>query len=92
MPRYRRVGESGATSVPRLNVNERTWSAGYPAVLSLRRPDMSLADISALDVEILAGTPTPVGIAFNIVLEGKGTGRAIFRKYDDWWRVQRLNP
>jgi hypothetical protein len=36
-------------------------------------------------------TPTPFGSAFDLVLNGKGTGRAIFRKYDDGWRIERVS-
>ncbi|MES1254255.1 MAG: hypothetical protein ABUS56_01525 [Acidobacteriota bacterium] len=35
---------------------------------------------------------TPAGSAFGLATEGKETGRATFRKYDDGWRIERLAP
>ncbi len=36
--------------------------------------------------------PTPAGNAFRLAESGSGTGRAVFRKYDDGWRVERAIP
>jgi hypothetical protein len=37
-------------------------------------------------------TPTPAGVAFSFAVNGGGVGRAIFRKYDDGWRIERSDP
>jgi len=37
-------------------------------------------------------TKTEAGRMFNLEPKGSGTARAVFRKYDDGWRIERLMP